>query len=195
MTFMTPERWRKVEELLQAARECEPSRQSAFLAAACAGDEELKRRVEELLDQERPTTGPGSLESGATGKPYGKRLGPGMQVGPYRLEAVLGVGGMGEVFKAIDPRLSRSVAIKVLLYVREFAAESQERFLQEARAASALNHPNIVTIYDVGAVDGTSYIVMELIDGQTLRDALSAGPLPTPKLLSIASQIGDALAT
>ena len=96
---------------------------------------------------------------------------------------------MGQVYRARDTRLSRPVAVKVL------TSGSTDRFIQEARAASALNHPNIVTIYDVGDAAGVSYIVMELIDGQTLRQAMAGGPLPVPKLLTIAVQIADALAT
>ena len=101
---------------------------------------------------------------------------------------------MGEVFKATDTRLSRAVAIKVLSSSQSPATGAVERFIQEARAASALNHPNIVTIYDIGAANEILYIVMELIEGRTLRDVLAAGPLPTPELLAFAMQIGDALA-
>jgi predicted ATPase len=96
---------------------------------------------------------------------------------------------MGQVYRARDTRLSRPVAIKVL------TSGSVDRFIQEARAASALNHPNIITIHDVGEAGGVSYIVMELIDGQTLRQAMAGGPLPIPKLLAIGVQIADALAT
>ncbi len=95
---------------------------------------------------------------------------------------------MGQVYRARDNRLSRSVALKVL------TSGSADRFIQEARAASALNRPNIVTIYDVGESAGVSYIVMELIEGQTLRQSVSAGPLPVARLLAIAVQIADALA-
>ena len=98
----------------------------------------------------------------------------GTRLGPYVLESLLGAGGMGEVYRAHDSRLNRTVAIKVL--APEIATPDRvERFEQEARAASALNHPNILTVYDIGEADGTTYIAMELVDGKTLRELLASG--------------------
>ncbi len=122
------------------------------------------------------------------------RILPGMRLGPYEVLSPLGAGGMGEVWKARDTRLGREVAIKVL--PAEIASDPSrlKRFEKEARAASALNHPNIVTIYDIGSADSVSYIAMETVDGKTLREALFSGPLPMKKLLPIAAQIADGLA-
>jgi serine/threonine protein kinase/Tol biopolymer transport system component len=121
-------------------------------------------------------------------------LSPGQKLGPYEILAPLGAGGMGEVYRARDARLRREVAIKVL--PAELAADTdrRQRFEQEARAASALNHPNIVTVHDVGSSDSTVYIAMELVDGRTLREILAAGALPVRRLLDVASQIADGLA-
>ena len=115
-------------------------------------------------------------------------------IGPYRIVARVGAGGMGEVFKAWDPRLERDVAIKVLH--RELAGDSerQHRLLAEGRAASALNHPNILRVYDA-ALDGSSYyLVTEWLEGKSLRDELSRGALPLKRLLDLAVQIADGLA-
>ena len=116
------------------------------------------------------------------------------QLGPYRIEGRLGEGGMGEVLRATDTRLRRTVAIKLLLGQGPTDPIKRERFEREAHAASALNHPNICTVYDVGEADGRPYLVMECLDGETLRARLARGPLPFDDLLDIAIQIADALA-
>ena len=118
----------------------------------------------------------------------------GTRLGPYELSASLGAGGMGEVYRARDARLSRDAAVKVLPAELAGDAERIARFEQEARSASALNHPNIITIYEVGTADGAAWIAMELVEGKTLRDLLAAGPLPVRRLLPIAAQIADGLA-
>src|SRR6202789_4369762 len=119
---------------------------------------------------------------------------PGTHLGPYEIVTLLGVGGMGEVYRARDARLGRIVAIKIL--PAEFAADSDRlgRFEREARSASALNHPNIVTIYDLGREGSTHYIAMELIEGKTLRELLAAGSLPIRKAIEIAAQVAEGLA-
>jgi hypothetical protein len=118
----------------------------------------------------------------------------GARLGPYEVLARLGAGGMGEVWRARDSRLQRDVAIKVL--PSEVASESArlKRFEKEARSASALNHPNIVTIYDIGSHDSVSYIAMELVEGKTLRELLHVGPLPIKRVLGLAAQLADGLA-
>jgi Tol biopolymer transport system component len=121
-------------------------------------------------------------------------LAAGTRLGPYLIAGPLGAGGMGEVYRARDERLSRNVALKVL--PGEISADRSrlERFEKEARAASSLNHPNIVTIYDIGASGSVSYIAMELVEGRTLRELLASGPIALRRLLSLAAQIADGLA-
>ncbi|HKD16946.1 MAG TPA: protein kinase [Thermoanaerobaculia bacterium] len=121
-------------------------------------------------------------------------LSAGTKLGPYEILAPIGAGGMGEVFRARDPRLGREVAIKVLPASFSQDADRLKRFEQEARSASALNHPNIVTIHEIGSVNGTSYMAMELIEGASLRELLASGPLPAKRLLDVAVQIAEGLA-
>ena len=119
---------------------------------------------------------------------------PGDLLGPYQVEGLLGAGGMGEVYRGRDPRLGRAVALKVISRTLVGDEASRRRFETEARAASALNHPSIVTIYDIGESEGTSWIAMELIEGATLSDAVRQGPLPIRRAWSIARQLADGLA-
>ncbi len=121
-------------------------------------------------------------------------LSSGTRLGQYEILARLGAGGMGEVYRALDTRLNREVAVKALS--RDFASDPQRlsRFQSEARSASALNHPNIVTIHEIGQAAAMPFIVMELVDGRTLRDLLSAGPLPVRRAVNIVAQLADALA-
>jgi eukaryotic-like serine/threonine-protein kinase len=118
----------------------------------------------------------------------------GTRLGPYEIAAPLGAGGMGEVYRAKDPRLGREVAIKVLPASFSQDVDRLKRFEQEARAASALNHPNIVTVYDIGSADGASFIAMELVDGASLRQVLASGPMPEKKMLEVATQMAEGLA-
>src|SRR5215470_7188058 len=118
----------------------------------------------------------------------------GDKLGPYEILAPLGAGGMGEVWRGRDTRLGREVAIKVLPAELSADEDRLKRFEREARSASSLNHPNIVTVYDIGSAEGASYIAMELVDGKTLREILAGGPVPARKLLGIAAQIADGLA-
>jgi Tol biopolymer transport system component len=118
----------------------------------------------------------------------------GTKLGPYEILAPIGAGGMGEVYRAKDPRLGREVAIKVLPAAFSQDADRLKRFEQEARSASALNHPNIVTIHEIGKANGSSYIAMELVDGPSLREMLASGPIASKKLLDVSVQIAEALA-
>ena len=121
----------------------------------------------------------------------------GTSVGPYQVVSQLGAGGMGEVYRARDPRLSREVALKVIRKMLSVGPDAQDesldRLLREAILASALNHPNIVTIYETGVVDTDRYVAMELIDGRTLR-AVAAQGLPVGRVIAIARQVSEALA-
>ena len=174
---MDPERWNRVEELYHAALERDPEARAALLAAS---DAEIRSEVEALLAQEnnkglldRPAADLLS-ESGAVS------LAAGAQLGPYRIEARVGAGGMGEVFRATDTRLHRTVAIKILPRGYVGDAGRRRRFLQEARAASALNHPHICALYDIGNQDGTDYLVMEWLEGETLEARLRDDPFARP---------------
>src|SRR5262245_30584409 len=121
-------------------------------------------------------------------------LAAGSRLGPYEILSPLGAGGMGEVYRARDPKLAREVAIKVLPADLAADAERLTRFEREARTASGLNHPNIVTIYEVGAYNGTSFIAMELVEGKTLRELLVQGPLTLKRQLPLAAQAASGLA-
>src|SRR6201988_1949936 len=181
---MTPERLRQIEELYHRAREREPNERAAFLAQACRGDEELRQELDQLLAPD--SSSDNILDSPAAGLLAGSsvaQLTIGAQIGPHTIEAELGTGGMGEVFRAVDTRLKRTVAIKV-------AKENfGERFEREARAIAALDNPNICTLYDVGP----NYLVIELIEGSTLAERTEQGPVPLEEALGIARQIADAL--
>lgn len=183
---MSPEQFRRIEELYHAAREGTPEERAALLAQS---DPELRREVESLLfessggefqDRRAILNAPELLQDSTvvTGLRSGDCL------GPYRIENKLGEGGMGEVFRAIDTRLGRAVAIKTTQ--ERFSA----RFEREARAISSLNHPNICTLHDVGP----NYIVMELVEGETMAARLKSGPLPVKTAILCASQILAALA-
>jgi eukaryotic-like serine/threonine-protein kinase len=192
---MTPDRLVQIEKLFHAALQRSPGERAKFLAAACEGDEDLRREVESFLIYadsggsllERPVWRPTSDTPAA-----GMALGAGAQLGVYRIEAPIGSGGMGAVYRALDTRLGRRVALKVLLEGSPGTLE-MERFQREARAASALNHPNICTIHDMGEVDGRPYLIMELLEGETLDDRISRGPLTMDELLDLGIQVADGL--
>ena len=199
---MTPDRWQRVQEVFAGATEREPESRAAFLEEACREDPELRMEVESLLSSLGAASS-GFLESpaieGVTAVSPPERAGArslskGTRLGPYEIQSPLGAGGMGEVYRARDERLGREVAIKVLSAELSLDPSRVKRFEKEARSASALNHPNIVTVYDVGTTAGFSYIAMEQVDGQTLRKLLDGGAISFRKLLSIAAQIADGLA-
>ncbi len=197
---MTPERWRLAQEVFHGATERESGSRAIFLEETCRGDPELRKEVESLLSSfnaspasflESPAiAGVPALPPPATSP---RPLGKGTQLGPYEILSSLGSGGMGEVYRARDPRLGREVAVKVLPAEWSSDATRVRRFEQEARSASALNHPNIVTVYDTGISEGVAWIAMERVDGSTLRD-LVGGPIAVKSMLAIATQIADGLA-
>ncbi|MHB8736343.1 MAG: serine/threonine-protein kinase, partial [Terriglobales bacterium] len=120
-------------------------------------------------------------------------LTPGTQLGPYQVIAALGAGGMGEVYRARDTRLDRTVAIKILPAHLSSNPEARQRFDREARTISSLNHPHICQLYDIGAQGGTDFLVMEYLEGQTLAERLQNGPLPVEYLLKIGIEISEGL--
>ena len=193
---MTPERWQKIETLLQATLECTPAERGALLDEACAGDETLRDDVESLLASNDQIDS--FLESPAVEDAAGL-LGHeratsvvGLAIGPYTILSQLGVGGMGEVYLAHDSRLGRKVALKFL--PEEITDEDRvERFKREARAASALNHPNVATIYDIGESGGAIYIAMEYVEGQTLGARIARQPFDSTEIVDIVTQIANAL--
>ena len=136
---------------------------------------------------------PGSIPAVAVSEQM-LRLQSGSAVGRYRIDALIGAGGMGQVYRARDPRIERDVAIKVLPADYAADAERLRRFEQEAHASGALNHPNVLTLYDVGTADGRPYLVMELLDGETLRDCVGRGAMPAARACEIAAAIARGLA-
>src|ERR1700704_4477681 len=117
----------------------------------------------------------------------------GTKLGPYEIQSPLGAGGMGEVYRAMDTRLDRTVAIKVLASHLSSSPELKQRMEREARAISSLNHPNICHLYDIGSQNGTDYLVMEFLEGETLADRLRKGPLALNEVLKVGAEIADAL--
>lgn len=187
----------KIEELYYAACDVPREARDAFLRDACGGNEDLRREVESLLSLEHKAvdfieTPPGDIAAGLFSRRTSHDL-IGRQLGRYRIVASLGAGGMGEVYEAEDVKLGRRLALKLLPPHFSEDAERKRRFEQEARAASALNHPNIITIYGNETAEGLDFITAELIDGQTLRQLITKSPLPWRETVDIALQIAGAL--
>jgi serine/threonine protein kinase/tetratricopeptide (TPR) repeat protein len=190
---MDPVRWKRIDNLLKSAISLPPQQVDAYIAAECAGDEELERELRSLLACR--DEGGSFLERPAlANEPADDSILDSIQtVGHYRIIEKIGSGGMGVVYKAEDVRLNRFAAIKFLSSDLTAASDSLNRFHREARAASALNHSNICTIYDVGEQDGRSYIAMEFLEGVSLKERISGKPLPVPELLALAIEIADGL--
>ena len=194
---MQPERWQRINELFHQALEHKPSQRAAFLDQCCGDDQRLKSEIQVLLDShdraesffERPASD-FAAELLARER---NALQIGEHVGPYEIKSELGAGGMGEVYLAHDIRLSRPVALKLL--PRQFTVDKERvrRFELEARSASALNHPNIVTIHEIGQIDNRRFIVTEFIEGETLRQRMIRGPFSLHEALETAVQVAGAL--
>jgi serine/threonine protein kinase len=191
---MTPERWQQVEEVLQGALDLPWSERATFVAERCAGDEELKLEATSLIDAHEDAGN--FIEMPALAQDAYVLLGDTAvrEVGEYVIVRPLGSGGMGEVYLAQDQRLDRLVALKIL--PAYFAADDARlgRFQREARAASALNHPNILTIHEVGESARTYFIATEFIDGETLRELTTQTNLGVEEILDIVEQVASGLA-
>jgi len=194
---MKTDRWRQIEQLYHEAREREPGERDRFLREACA-DETVRAEVESLLGCESQAEGyleTPALEVTAEALAEGRERSMfGRMLGRYEIVGFLGAGGMGEVYRARDSSIARDVAVKVLPPGIAADPERLRLFEQEARAAGGINHPNILTIYDVGVQDGAPYVVYELLEGTTLRDVLRKGALSRRKALEYARQIAYGLA-
>jgi Tol biopolymer transport system component len=193
---MAPDRWAQVERLYHAALTRPLQERAAFLAEACAGDEELRREVDSLLAQAASGDflAEPAIEVAAqmTSTP-GATVLTGQRIAAYELRALLGVGGMGEVYRARDTKLGRDVAIKILPRVFTSDPDRLARFEREARVLATLNHPHIGAIYGFEENAGVSALVLELVEGETLADRIARGAVPIPEALTIARQIADAL--
>ena len=186
---MTPERWQQIRDVLEKALELAQDERSAYLNQACSSDPSLRREVETLLASSSDVR-----SSFLQSAPLGVTLPSGTKLGEYEVKSLLGSGGMGEVYRARDSRLGRDVAIKVLPFLLSADSERLRRFEQEARAAAALNHPNILAVFQMGTYEGAPYMVSELLEGVTLREQLKRGHLSVRKAIDYGVQIARGLA-
>jgi eukaryotic-like serine/threonine-protein kinase len=195
---MDPERWRQIESLYHSASQLEPDQRREYLAEFTSGNDQLRKDVELLLSASVSTD---ALRGGALSDLAGEALSfecrtilpVGSELGPYRIEAMVGAGGMSEVYRARDTRLDRAVALKILRSQTSIDGSDRERLQREARASSALSHPNICAVYDIGVCGEQPFLVMEYLEGKTLRERLREAPLTLEELLRWAVQIADAL--
>jgi len=196
---MTPQHWQQVKHIFQSALQYPPDKRAAFLYEACASDPSLRSEVASLISSHNQAGDTlEAMAGGVAAQMFGCEPGNsliGTNIGPYKILSEIGRGGMGNVFLAHDPRLDRRVALKLL--PGEFAQNQDRlrRFQREARAVSALNHPNILTIHEVGQIHSLNFIVAEFIEGETLRNRMCREGLIVREALDIAIQIASALAT
>ena len=195
---MTLERWRQIEKIYHEALARPAEERAGFVAEVCTGDEELRAEVESFLHAHDRAgsfieTPPEDLIAGMVAEEQGRSV-LGRTLGHYRIESLLGAGGMGEVYRARDLRLEREVAVKILPESLAEDPEALRRFEREARAVAALSHPNILSIFDFGSEAGVHYAVMELLEGETLRERLRRGPLPWREAVEIAIAVCEGLA-
>ncbi len=190
---MLIDRWQEIERLYHSARERSSEERRAYLESACPGDETVRREVESLLANDDLAAEFLETHSEKPGRTPEGAIPPGERIGPYVVLEFLRAGGMGEVYKARDTRLDRHVAIKFLPQAFAEDRGALDRFQREARAASALNHPRICIVHDLGEHQRQPYFVMEFLEGQSLRDRIAGQPVPVAELLDLAVQIADAL--
>ena len=194
---MTPERWDQVGQLYQAAMELRPDQRIAFLKQACGEDLSLRCEVESLLAAEEKAGDflvAGAIDDTAKALAQEKTLSlVGKRLGHYHVRSLLGAGGMGEVYLAQDAHLNRPVALKVIPAHLMADADRVRRFRQEALAASALNHPNIITVHEIGEHEGRALIATEFVDGVTLRSRIRGAPMSLAEAVDLALQIANAL--
>src|SRR6266446_7248641 len=193
---MTPARLQTIEEIFRAALDQEPDQIGAFLETACEGDEVLRRKVEALVASHQR---PGSfIETSAVGlaakiiQNGQADLLVGHTIGHYKLSEGIGTGGMGEVYLATDITAGRKAALKLLPLHFTGDAERLKRFQQEAHAVVGLNHPNILTVYEIGEDHSIHYIASELIEGETLRQRLARGRIEVGDAVDVAIQVASA---
>src|ERR1700746_837997 len=196
--LMEPELWQRITDLFDEAMTRGQKERIAFLEEACEGDRDLRKQVERLvksheksgdfLESSAFAVAPELLTDNRAGASVGKLI------GHYRIESLIGIGGMGEVYLARDERLGRKAALKLLPDSLTTDVKQLSRFKNEARTASALNHPNILTVYEIGAEGNVQFIATEFIEGITLRAALASGRMSADRALDIAAQIASALA-
>ena len=194
---MTPQRFEHVQDLYTRAVELPEPQRAAFLKEACGGDSDLRRDVESLLAQEESArsfmeepavkAAAKTLIQTSTGTWIGRRI------SHHEILAFLGAGGMGEVYRALDTKLKREVAIKILPAEWSQDSDRVHRFKREAELLATLNHPRIAHIYGFEESEETACLVLELVEGETLADELKRGPVPLDRALQIAQQIAEAL--
>src|SRR2546423_3829405 len=193
---MQSERNRSCADIFNAALERLPAERAAYIEQSCEGDAELRRQVELLL-RYHDEAGDFMASPAAAVAPEFLVEDPesliGQRLGSYRIDGVLGAGGMGVVYLACDERLGRKVGLKLLPRALVTDEAQLERLKLEARTASALNHPNIVTVHEIGQVDSTHYLAIEFIEGITLRERITHGAVPANETLGIAHQVASAL--
>ena len=194
---MDQERWRRIEDSVQRALDLEPAARARYLDEASAGDAVLRDEIEALLRHEPQAASflesPAVVRLAAEASSQSPSLTAGQEIDHYRIESWIGTGGMGEVYAAEDRVLGRSVAIKLLPVGCADDSERVQRFRQEAHAASQLNHPNIITIFETRQVGGRHLLVTELVPGRTLRSLIQDGPLQLTEALDVAIQVASAL--
>src|SRR4029453_17259870 len=192
---MTPERWQQITSIFQVALQRDTSSRAAYLNEACAGDDSLRREVDAMLASheqasrfiEEPAINVAGKQSGD-----GQSL-IGQTIAHYQMLSLLGSGGMGDVYLALDTKLGRKIALKLLPEYLAGDAQRTRLFTKEARAASALNHPNIITIHEIGQLGDRYYIAMEYVEGETLRSHIYEQKAPLTKLFKYLQQVAEGL--